>query len=553
MFVAALLLMAMRRTDTHACATRSRILVDMTRATHLYRTTGFAAVLLMLSACASMKPHAADADRADAGATSASAVSHAGRWLIDDEGRVLIVHGVNVVVKQPPYAPEAAGFGAKDMDRLAADGFNAVRLGVAQQQLEPAPGRYDGAYLASLARTQRQLADRRIYTLLDMHQDGYSRRFVSERRRDEVAADNPGGAEINNGFADWMALDDGLPNVNPGHPYYYVTSKAINRAFDHLYGNARGPEGVGLADRFAAAWRHVAAGFAGRPYLLGYELLNEPWPGTRWLDCAGPQGCAAFDQKVMSVFNRTLRNAIRDTDRNTLVFHEPNPLFNLGFPTHLDSGDARSGFAFHNYASKVDQFAKAVDTTLPAGQPPLSGRLAPLLGGTDADKEARVFGNALARVEATGEALLMTEFGGLDAPDPAGRLVERMADAADRDMIPWIYWRFPVPADSTAASWQSVRDVLVRPYPQAIAGTPTRWRFDPATQRFELRYATRPAGPTLRPGALTQIFVPDYRYPHGYRARVTGGTVASAPNARALLVAARPDAAEVVVEVTPAP
>ncbi|HGL5386854.1 TPA: glycoside hydrolase, partial [Burkholderia cenocepacia] len=146
----------------------------MTRATHLYRTAGFAAALLMLSACASMKPHAADADRADAGAASASAVSHAGRWLIDDEGRVLIVHGVNVVVKQPPYAPEAAGFGAKEMDRLAADGFNAVRLGVAQQQLEPAPGRYDGAYLASLARTQRQLADRRIYTLLDMHQDGYS-------------------------------------------------------------------------------------------------------------------------------------------------------------------------------------------------------------------------------------------------------------------------------------------------------------------------------------------------------------------------------------------
>ncbi|WP_244130294.1 cellulase family glycosylhydrolase [Burkholderia sp. BCC0044] len=517
----------------------------------LYRTAGFAATLLMLSACASMTPQAADADRADTGASSSS-VSHAGRWLIDDHGRVLIVHGVNVVVKQPPYAPEAAGFGAKEMDRLAADGFNAVRLGVAQQQLEPAPGRYDGAYLASLARTQQQLADRRIYTLLDMHQDGYSRRFAPERRRGEVAAGNP-GAEINNGFADWMALDDGLPNVNPGHPYYYVTSKAINRAFDDLYGNARGPEGVGLADRFAAAWRHVAAGFAGRPYLLGYELLNEPWPGTRWLDCAGPQGCAGFDQKVMSVFNRTLRAAIRDTDRNTLVFQEPNPLFNLGFPTHLDPGDARSGFAFHNYASKIDQFAKAIGTALPAGQAALPERLAPLLGGTDADKEARVFGNALARVDATGEALLMTEFSGLDAPDPSGRRAERMADAADRDMIPWIYWRFPVPADSTAASWQSVRDALVRPYPQAIAGTPTRWRFDPTTQHFELRYATRPAGPALRPGATTQIFVPDYRYPHGYRARVTGGTVTSAPNARALRVAAHADAAEVVVEVTPAP
>ncbi|WP_175778880.1 cellulase family glycosylhydrolase [Burkholderia anthina] len=524
----------------------------MIRTIRLYQTAGIAGAILMLSACANTKPHAVDA-AASAGPGTLSTVSHAGRWLTDEQGRVLIVHGVNVVIKQPPYAPEAAGFGAKDMDQLAADGFNVVRLGVAQAQLEPAPGRYDGAYLASLARTQRQLADRRIYTLLDMHQDGYSRQFVPERRRTEVAAGNPRGAEINNGFAAWMALDDGLPNLNPGHPYYYVTSKAINRAFDNLYANARGPEGVGLTDRFAAAWRHVAAGFSGRPYLLGYELLNEPWPGGRWIDCAGSQGCATFDRQVMSVFNRTVRNAIRDTDHDTLVFQEPNPLFNLGFPTHLDKGDARSGFAFHNYAAKLDQFAKAVGKALPGESPALAGRLAPLLNGTDADKEARVFGNALAHADVTGDALLMTEFGGLDASDPSGRLVERMLDAADRDMIPWIYWRFPVPADSTAASWQSVRDVLVRPYPQAIAGTPTRWRFDPATQQFELRYATRSAGTALQRGALTQIFVPEYRYPHGYCTRVTGGTVESAPNARELLVAAAPDAAEVAVEVTPAP
>jgi endoglycosylceramidase len=36
-------------------------------------------------------------------------ISHAGRWLIDDAGRVVILHGVNMVEKRAPYYPAAAG------------------------------------------------------------------------------------------------------------------------------------------------------------------------------------------------------------------------------------------------------------------------------------------------------------------------------------------------------------------------------------------------------------------------------------------------------------
>src|SRR5205823_13991041 len=37
-------------------------------------------------------------------------LGHAGRWITDSDGRVVILHGVNVVYKVPPYAPDAAGF-----------------------------------------------------------------------------------------------------------------------------------------------------------------------------------------------------------------------------------------------------------------------------------------------------------------------------------------------------------------------------------------------------------------------------------------------------------
>jgi hypothetical protein len=60
---------------------------------------------------------------------------------------------------------------------------------------------------------------------------------------------------------------------------------ALQRTYDHFWADSPGPGGVGLASRFAAAWRHVAGRFRGDPWVLGYELgalalhtLVEPYP-----------------------------------------------------------------------------------------------------------------------------------------------------------------------------------------------------------------------------------------------------------------------------------
>ncbi len=34
-----------------------------------------------------------------------------------------------------------------------------------------------------------------------------------------------------------------------------------------------------LQDRFAMFWSKVSQHFSGNPYVLGYELINEPWAG----------------------------------------------------------------------------------------------------------------------------------------------------------------------------------------------------------------------------------------------------------------------------------
>ncbi len=37
---------------------------------------------------------------------------------------------------------------------------------------------------------------------------------------------------------------------------------------------------MGIQDHYAAAWQHVAKRFAGNPTVIGYDIMNEPFPGT---------------------------------------------------------------------------------------------------------------------------------------------------------------------------------------------------------------------------------------------------------------------------------
>ena len=95
---------------------------------------------------------------ASAPALASLPLSHAGRWITDARGRVVILHGTNMVYKLPPYYPAAAGFGGTDAAFLHANGFNAVRVGLIWKAIEPQPGVYDDGYLEQIEQTVATLA-----------------------------------------------------------------------------------------------------------------------------------------------------------------------------------------------------------------------------------------------------------------------------------------------------------------------------------------------------------------------------------------------------------
>ncbi|MFE3222302.1 cellulase family glycosylhydrolase [Nocardia sp. NPDC059228] len=417
---------------------------------------------------------------------------------VDDSGRVVLLHGVNNVDKEPPFLEPGDGLTvtADDAALLARHGFNTVRLGVSFDALMPTKGVVDTAYLDRVAGVVDTLAQYGIHTLLDNHQDGLSSIW--------------GG----NGFPEWAihARPSGLePNV--GFPFYYLMP-SMNSGWDEVWNNT-----YGVLDYLGDALGALAARVSGHPGALGIELLNEPWPGSAFLSCF-PNGCPGFDAKYQAAMQK-LTDAVRGRNGDLMVLWEPNVTWNETMPTNLGKNPPISApdiaFAPHDYCIPSQL---AIYSGLPA-----------FLRGLCPVQQAKTWSNIDAFTARTQLPTLVTEFGDGDAS-----VLSNTLGRADERFVSWQYWtytsRFGAGGPKPDPFLGDVGKQLVRTYPQATAGTPGRMIFDPATGDFAYRYTPRPAsGPT-------EIYVSDLHYPDGYAVRVDGGHVTSAAGARVVTVEA---------------
>jgi endoglycosylceramidase len=283
--------------------------------------------------------------------------------------------------------------------------------------------------------------------------------------------------------------------------------------------------------------------------VVGYDILNEPWPGSVYGSCANPAGCPAFDTGPLASMTRRTTQAIRRVDRSHVVWHEPNVFFDFGSDTSLPRIGSNSGFSFHDYC--------------------LSGAFGGSTGSSCETAEKRPFQNADAHSRQTGDALLLTEFGSTN--DLA--TLRRVTRLADRHMVGWLEWSYCGCRDPTGSippkieglvndparaprgknvKWRKLR-ALERPYPRAVAGTPTDYVYRPPTHVFQLAYRTEaPHGDRLPRHVKTRIYVPQSHYRRGYRARVSGARVVSPKDARYLVLRRLRGARRVEVGVKPA-
>jgi len=440
-----------------------------------------------------------------------------GGSFVDERGRVRAFHGINVVCKDRSlgYVYKLSGLALRRLREL---GFNVVRLGVIWDGLEPEPGLYDEEYLGRLEEQVEAFTEHGMYVVLDMHQDLYSVRY-------------------SDGAPEWATITDGLPE--PGGAAVWsdaYMSPAVQRAFDHFWANDPAPDGRGLQDHFIECWRLLARRFGGRPGVLGYDLLNEPFPGSaaaevyralllefsrleararggpprpleellelygdlraraealrlvedegayRELVSAAEPYVRAFETEVLVPFYERVAEAIRSETPHGVIFLEDCYFCNAGVPSSVAPvrvGGRRE--PLQAYAPHV--YDLVVDT--------------PYIATHASEKRVRVVIESKRRAqERLGAPVLVGEWGAFGPQRGIGRHCTFLLNAFDELKWSWTYW----------AWWDGFLEseaarLLARPYPAAVAGELVSYGYD-ELRGFRMEWV---ADPSLKAPTVVQL------------------------------------------------
>lgn len=423
-----------------------------------------------------------------------------GRYLVDEFGRIVIVHGLNFVWKKAPYVPPNTpdGFMAADAQWLYDHGFNGARLGILWPGVNPtAPGVVDQSYFDKWDRIVDLMADKGIWMQFDMHQDMWHETY--------------GGEGVPNWAMKRPAPYSFLPYTKVPFPFGYWTPE-VSTVFDNFWANKNG-----LLDHWVTYWKQVAQHYKDQPYSMGYDLINEPWVGAEWPFCP-LGGCSLSYYKELQPAQDKALAGIRTVDPKNIVWYEPQQLSSgLLLQTYLKSvpGEQNLGLSWHNYCS-----ATFVEST---GLP---------LNATESCKTftANRQAHSLDQASRMNAVPLMTEWGASDNV----RAIQIDAQGADANNMGWLYWAYkywndPTTADTKQGLFFDDADLsttkpklaqLVRTYPQATAGTDLKYAYNEVTGRFTMTYQ---ADPSIT--APTKIFVSPLTAPNGYTVSTSSGTV----------------------------
>jgi endoglycosylceramidase len=520
---------------------------------------------------------------ADGWAGAGTIQAKGGPYLTDRQGRVLQLHGVNLVAKcgggavdtTAPGSPCVGGewgprlayvlspdavdpgrrFTAADARTLARLGFNVVRLGIIWEGLEPGPRNvginnpdYCGphipgtpfpklargvdpynagivrAYLEKAGRMVNLLAHAGLRVIVDMHSDAYGSGFF----------DTQGSTPWNGEGAPLWATCSGRATFRPtpGWGDFY-TLRPIQIAMHHFFANDVRAD---LQGQYAKVWGAVAAHFRGDPDVVGYEVYNEPndylvkqFDPELQCDYGGP-----VNEPASCAVNHTgalphgLIGAIQAADPTHVVFYEPSGNANFGAPETIGMSEPlrfpRLALAFHTYGDVPVQLTQT------------------------ATERARTHTD-----QPGGPAWILDEFGANNNDAASAGTV----DHAGADNLSWAYWSGMQLHDPTGGqAFEGLLDQTTRqpypnqgralsvPYAWATAGRPGAQSFYRPAQTYRYRYAPDP-----KIHAPTEIEIPPYTYPLGYTATVTGARVTSRANAGVLTLRGEEGAKAVSVTV----
>jgi len=360
------------------------------------------------------------------------------RFIRDEQGRALILHGLNVengAKTDPLRIGETTREFVLHMRR--AWGFNVSRHLIFWDAIEPEEGVYDEAYLDRLGERLDWYAEAGVFAVLDMHQDVYSAFFCCD------------------GAPQWAVRTDGIPFEPQDVWWTNYFEPAVQRAFDNFW-DYEGSH-ADLQEAYIGAWLHVIERFHDHPAVLGYDLMNEPAEGSATT--------SEFESGVLPAFYDRFIARIREIDSDAWIFYEPTAfIVNPGGPSDLGAvHDSREGEPRLVYAPHL------YDPTVFLG------------GGYQGPAAIENWeANRLTEIDERHPGPLV--IGELGEGPPA--YYQDVFAMADRLWSGWMRWSSDAFFDAFSEGMEPEDIVdLVRVYPQRVAGDPIAYSYNARSGR----------------------------------------------------------------------
>jgi endoglycosylceramidase len=405
----------------------------------------------------------------------------------DQYGRQLILHGLNTSSSAKAEPQRNPWITENDVDKENKEfGFNFVRYLIFWDNIEPEKNVFSNAYLDRIQERVEWYTNRKMYVMLDMHQDLYALKFGGDGAPDWAIRTN-GKAPIElPGETPWW-----LKNIDPAVVNCWINFWSYTNHKD-------------LQEHYALAWQKVAERFKNNPYVIGYDLMNEPWGG----DIVKVFLTGEFERKQLYDFYNRLIPKIRAIDQNKYLFFEPAPApVTFGAPSNLPQIidtriPSRIVYAPHCYPYDTHEG----------------------LGYTAGSKKNLIDWERERKKDVLQKnkniPLLTGEFGLSPSNVEFDVYLKDFMAMSDRNQWNWAYWSndkggwSPLNADGTETP---ILQYLVRTYPKAVSGKIDSFYFDTNTKEFSLTYQSN-----IQIQQATEIFVPNRFYPTGYDVEILG-------------------------------
>ncbi|MBQ7739887.1 MAG: cellulase family glycosylhydrolase [Eubacterium sp.] len=433
---------------------------------------------------------------------------------VDESSRTRIFNGMNIDDKLIDQKEFRYNLDENFFKKYKSRGLDIIRLAVTWQNLEPEMGKYNEGYLKSIDSIFALAEKYEVYILLDMHQDIYS---------------GNGGKSVGDGAPEWAVITDG---AKPRMPVFvwadgYFFGRWVHNSFDHFWNNDC-VNGKGLQDCYCELWQMLAKRYGDSPALFGFDLMNEPFPGSdskrmfarlvggvaktimfnkkvnrpkffksavkgdtrTLLDCIGGDVIrdavhkvdplsAQFDYKKYSPFLNKTATAIREITDNGIIMMEQSYICNSGVrqsaPPIKVNGKREPNQCFgpHSYDFAVDT---------------------PLYQYANASRVKAFFNEMYNTQMRLGVPCIVGEWGGCSDNNDTSWFPHafELLDYFDEKQWGQMYWCYhDEPLDA------ALMDMLCRTHPVAVAGTIEKYGYDRENKIFTLKFNADKKGETI--------------------------------------------------------